>query len=247
MSKSLPVSFNKLYSELAEWWPLFSAPADYEAEAAVFRKLILENARMSVKTMLELGSGGGNNTLFLKKDFRMTLVDLSPEMLKVSEELNPDCEHLQGDMRSVRLNREFDAVFIHDAIMYMLSENDLQQAIESAYLHCRNGGVVLLAPDCTRENYQPGTSKGGHDGDAGSVRYLEWNHAPDPNDTTCKMEFAIMIRKKGDATRVYHDTHTFGLFPRDTWISLLKDTGFTVTTFQDQFDRELFIARKPEK
>lgn len=247
MSKSLPVTFNKLYSELAEWWPLFSAPADYEAEAEVFRKLILENARIPVKTMLELGSGGGNNALFLKKDFRMTLVDLSPEMLKVSEKLNPDCEHLQGDMRTVRLNMEFDAVFIHDAIMYMLSENDLQQAIENAYLHCRNGGVVLLAPDCTRENYQPGTSNGGHDGAAGSVRYLEWNHDPDPNDTTCQMEFAIMIRKKGDDTRVYHDAHTFGLFPRDTWISLLNKAGFAVTTFQDQFDRELFIACKPEK
>lgn len=246
MAKSLPVSVNKLYSELAEWWPLFSAPADYEAEAAVFRKLILENSLIPVKTILELGSGGGNNALFLKNDFQMTLVDLSPEMLKVSKDLNPDCKHREGDMRTVRLEREFDAVFIHDAIMYMLNETDLQQAIETAYLHCQAGGVVLLAPDCTRENFQAGTSNGGHDGAAGSVRYLEWNYDPDPNDTTCQMEFAIMIRKKGDATRVYHDAHTFGLFPRDTWINLLNEAGFTVTTFQDQFDRELFIARKPE-
>ena len=42
MSKSLPVTFNKLYSELAEWWPLFSASADYEAEAEVWRQFLEE-------------------------------------------------------------------------------------------------------------------------------------------------------------------------------------------------------------
>ena len=35
----------------------------------------------------------------------MTLVDLSEEMLAVSRELNPECEHLQGDMRTLRLGR----------------------------------------------------------------------------------------------------------------------------------------------
>lgn len=48
----------------------------------------------------------------------MTLVDLSPEMLTTSCALNPECEHLPGDMRTVRLGRLFDAVFIHDAIIY---------------------------------------------------------------------------------------------------------------------------------
>jgi trans-aconitate methyltransferase len=49
----------------------------------------------------------------MKKDFEMTLVDLSPQMLEVSKRQNPDCEHVVGDMRTVRLGREFDAVFVH--------------------------------------------------------------------------------------------------------------------------------------
>jgi hypothetical protein len=40
----------------------------------------------------------------------MTLVDLSEEMLVVSRQLNPECQHHQGDMRTVRLGRTFDAV-----------------------------------------------------------------------------------------------------------------------------------------
>ena len=84
----------------------------------------------------------------------MTLVDLSPEMLKVSKELNPQCEHIQGDMRSVRLDQEFEAVFIHDAIDYMRTAADLFQAIETAYVHCKAGGVALFAPDHTRETFK---------------------------------------------------------------------------------------------
>ncbi len=33
-----------------------------------------------------------------------------------SRELNPDCEHVLGDMRTLRLGRTFDAVFVHDAV-----------------------------------------------------------------------------------------------------------------------------------
>ena len=40
-------------------------------------------------------------------------------MLELSRTLNPDCEHLEGDMRTLRLGRTFDAVLIHDAVMYM--------------------------------------------------------------------------------------------------------------------------------
>jgi len=50
------------------------------------------------------------------------LVDKSPGMLEVSRALNPECEHVEGDMRTVRLGREFDLVFVHDAVAYMAKE-----------------------------------------------------------------------------------------------------------------------------
>ena len=81
----------------------------------------------------------------------MTLVDLSPQMLAVSRALNPECEHREGDMRTVNLGRTFDAVFVHDAIMYMTSEADsLIAAMRNAYRHCRAGGVALFVPDYSR-------------------------------------------------------------------------------------------------
>src|SRR6185295_1071900 len=97
---------NKLYDELAVWWPLVSDPAEYAEEAAFFMPLLRDITAHPPMTLLELGSGGGNNALHMKAAFAaVTIVDLSPQMLAVSRQLNPDCAHQAGDMRTVRLGR----------------------------------------------------------------------------------------------------------------------------------------------
>ena len=126
MNKKASPNTPRLYSELAPWYHLLTAPEDYAEEAEFYRNAIFSASDTSPETLLELGSGGGNNASHLKAHFQLTLVDLSPKMLKISQQLNPECEHIQGDMREIRLDRLFDAVFIHDAIMYMSSEADLQ-------------------------------------------------------------------------------------------------------------------------
>jgi SAM-dependent methyltransferase len=236
----------KLYDELAEWWPLFSAPADYAEEAAFFARVLSEACRPSPRTVLELGSGGGNNALYLKSQFEMTLVDLSPQMLAVSRTMNPECEHRAGDMRTVNLGRTYDAVFIHDAIMYMTSEDDLVAAMRNAYRHCRAGGVALFVPDCVRETFVAETKHGGHDGEGSrSLRYLMWTVDLDPTDTTYRTDFAIMLRNRSGDTRVVHDHHIEGLFPRDVWMRLLRETGFEPRTLTDEWNREIFVAIRP--
>jgi ubiquinone/menaquinone biosynthesis C-methylase UbiE len=236
----------KLYDELAEWWPLFSAPEDYAEEAAYFARVLTEACKHAPRTVLELGSGGGNNALYLKSKFEMTLVDLSPQMLAVSRRLNPECEHREGDMRTVNLGRRFDAVFIHDAIAYMTNVEDLQAAIRTAYRHCRAGGVALLVPDCVKESFVAETRHGGHDGDDGrSLRYLMWSIDPDPTDATYRTDFAILLRDHDGDTRVIHDSHIEGIFPRAEWVRLLREAGFEPSILNDEWGRDVFIARRP--
>jgi SAM-dependent methyltransferase len=221
----------KLYGELAEWWPLVSTPADYRREAEMYRGLLCGAADVAPREVLELGAGGGNNASHLKRFFELTLVDLSPQMLAVSRALNPECAHQLGDMRTVRLGRTFDAVFVHDAIMYMLTEDELRAALATAAAHTRPRGVCVIVPDATRETVHYGTHHGGHDDPATgrSVRYLEWTLPPSPGATSQEVHFVFMLREGDGAVRVVHDQHRFGRFPRATWLRLLDDVGFAVT------------------
>lgn len=241
----------RLYDEFASWFPLLSAPADYEEEAAFYGATLAAACETPPRTVLELGSGAGSNAWHMKARFQMILVDLSAGMLEVSRALNPDCEHIQGDMRSIRLGRLFDAVFVHDAIVYMTSEADLRLAIETAFLHCSPGGAVLFAPDHVQENFQPSTDHGGHDGGTRSLRYLEWTWDPDPTDTTYLVDYAYLLRGSDGATHVEHDRHVEGLFSRRDWFRLLGEAGFTATAVPFNHSElepgsyEVFVAKKP--
>ncbi len=241
---------HRFYGDLAVWWPLVSAPAEY-AEEAAFAASLLDTADGPTRTVLELGSGGGNNAFHLKTRYAMTLVDISEAMLAVSRELNPECEHLQGDMRELRLERTFDAVFVHDAIEYMTSEDDLRRAVETAYVHCRPGGVAVLVPDSVAENFEPETEHGGNDApDGRGVRYLSWSVDPDPSDTTTRVDYAFLLRGVDGSVSVAHDTHLLGLFPRELWLRVLSESGFTArvvaeVTSEDRLPREFFVGFRP--
>jgi SAM-dependent methyltransferase len=218
-----------LYDELASWWALLSPPEDYAAEAEVVREL-LGGEGGQAPTLLELGSGGGSNAVHLARRFRATLVDLSPAMLAESRQRNPGCEHVHGDMRSVRLGREFDAVFVHDAVAYMRSEEDLRRAIETAAVHCRLGGTALFAPDFLRETFRPGTSHGEGEAEGRSLRWLEWTGDRDAADGHYEVDYAFLLREGDQPVRGVLDRHVLGLFERERWLRLLADAGFGVST-----------------
>ena len=244
----------KLYGSLAEWWPLMSSPAEYEEESAVYASHLLANGEIPAGTLVEFGSGGGNNASWLKRHFTSTvLVEPSPGMRAVSRALNPECEHVEGDMRTVRLGRQFDRVFIHDAICYMTSLTDLRQAVETAYVHCRPGGAAVFAPDFVRENFRAGTDCGGNDGPDKSFRYLEWTWDPDPSDCTYVADYAFLLRDPSGAARIEHDRHVEGLFPRADWLAILTQAGFQARAVPFEhsdigdWTPELFVAVHPGK
>jgi hypothetical protein len=220
----------RLYADLADWFHLLTAPADYAAGAAHALRVFTEALGEPPVTILELGSGGGNHASHMKAHATLTLTDRSPEMLALSRTINPECEHVEGDMRMLRLGRTFDAVFTHDAISYLTTEDDLRAALGTAFAHLRPGGAAIFEPDHVRETYADATEHGGHDGGPGdgrSLRYLQWRWDPDPRDDWYLDDFAFLLREADGATRVVQDRHALGMFPRATWFRLFEEVGFS--------------------
>jgi SAM-dependent methyltransferase len=243
----------KLYAELATWWPLMSPPHEYEEEAAFYSEQLMAAGDPPARTVLELGSGGGNNASFMKAHFALTLVEPSAGMRAWSQQLNPECEHLEGDMRTVRLGRQFDRVFIHDAITYMASLEDLRKAIETAFVHCRPGGAVLLAPDHLRENFETKAEHGGEDEGGRGMRWLAWCWDPDPSDNTYTVDYAFLLREADGSVTVEHDRHLEGLFSRADWLATLTSVGFEARMVPcphselEPGSYEVFIGIKPQR
>ena len=235
----------KMYSELASWWPLLSPPAEYVEEAADLLPMLMRTPDAPPGTLLELGCGGGSLAFHLKAHLRMTLSDVSPEMLDQSRRVNPECEHVLGDMRTLDLGRTFDLVFIHDAIMYAIDEASVKATLATAARHCRTGGGVVVVPDFVRETFEAESDVHGEDGaDGRGLRVLEWSWDPDPHDTTFETTYVFAMREPDGSMHVEMDRHQEGLFPRASWLMWLREAGFAAASRLDPWNRDVFHGMK---
>ena len=218
----------RLYNELAYLWPVISPAEDYAVEALYWLRAIRSKLGPGRHSLLELGVGGGHLLSHLTPRHQAAAVDVSPRMLELSRRRNPEVEHHLGDMRTVRLGRLFDAILIHDAVGYMLTEDDLRAAFQTARAHLRPGGLLLVAPDIVAESFREGkvirwtTSAGGV-----TITTEERLHDPDPSDTWTESLFTYEITENG-VRRVVQDLHVTGLFSLKAWTSLLEEAGFNV-------------------
>ncbi len=172
-------------------------------------------------------------------------------MLAISAALNPECAHIEGDMRSLRLGRTFDLVFVHDAVMYLATLDDLRAAPATAFEHLRPGGAALFTPDSVRETFSRDTQHGGYDGEDGrSLRFLEWTHDPDTSDSQYDVHNAYMLREADRSVRVEYGHWTYGLFSREKWHTVLGQAGFEVRGYPPSEPErypteELFLCHRP--
>jgi SAM-dependent methyltransferase len=235
-----------LYDRLAPWYHLLDPVEDHAEEVAVYRTVFDRTARGSVGDLLELGAGAGNGLFHLRQRYRCTAADLSPAMIELSRARNPDCAHHVGDMRTLRLDRTFDAVLIHDAIGHMTTREDLRAALETAFTHLRPGGAAIFAPDDLRETLAEASELVEGDDGVRALRGVIWSWDPDPNDETAITEYAFLLRE-GGSVHVAHDRHVDGVFARAVWLDLLRSVGFVeVSECAGSSDdaRRIFVARR---
>jgi SAM-dependent methyltransferase len=223
---AIPPAQYRLYRDLAAWWPLISPPDEYAAEAGFLGRL-LGSVQAPVREVLDLGSGGGHIATHLKGWLSLTLVDISADMLTVSRALNPECAHVQGDMRTIRLGRRFDAVLLHDAVDYVTTRADLRRVITTAYAHCRPGGFAVFVPDYTADTFSPGTGRGGgSDGNGRRASFTERTWDPDPSDDWIQADYEFVLQAADGAVMVVREQHRLGAFRQATWLRLLTSAGF---------------------
>lgn len=237
----------RLYAELAEWWPVLVPRETYAAECQEVLALAKAVRGRPARSWLELGSATGALASHLPRGVKATLVDRSPEMLAISRRWNRGARHVQADLREVRLDARFDLVLLHDTLMYMTSPADLRAAMRSVAAHLAPDGVAVVVPDVVAETFAEGHVAGGGEApDGRSARLLEWHWQPDPGSGVYLAEMSFLLRAPGQAVRSVHETHTMGLFSRRAIRGAMKAAGMVEAQVPRRFRKgwpELFAGR----
>ncbi len=237
---------HRLYTDLAPWWAALANRDSHPAEAAHLQALADQALGCRVESLLEIGCGGGGIAAHFDDDREVVLCDLSAEMLEVCRGHNPGRTCVQGDMRTLRLDRTFDAVLLHDAVMYLTSEADLQATMHTAAAHLNPGGVFLVVPDVLKEGFTERAVSGGTVGYPG-LQLLEWHWDPDPSDETYQLDINILLRTEAGTMEAIHETHTLGLFSAETFVRCLMNAGLKPVSeliWDETLLPEVFAARK---
>lgn len=209
------------YNELAWTENLLANPEECKKEVLFYITLLKQYSVIEINSLLHLGCGAGGHDTYFKQQFKVTGVDLSNGMLKIARGRHSELEYIEGDMKTIRLNRQFDAVIIPDSIDYMVSEDEVNQAVTTAELHLTKGGVLLIAAK-TKETFRNNNFAYTGEKDGVNVTLLENNFINTFKPNTYESAFMYLIREQGKLS-IRTEHQLLGLFSEDTWEKVFKN------------------------
>ncbi len=147
----------QMFRELARYYDSIASFKDYRAESAALERLVRRFRRSNGRDWLDVACGTGRHLEHLRKHYRVVGIDLSREMLRIARDRLPGEELRRGDMRTFRLERQFDVVSsLFSAIGHLRSESEVRTALANFARHLKPGGVVLVEPWISPDMFQPG-------------------------------------------------------------------------------------------
>ena len=210
----------------------------YESEMMEWCEIIEQSLDQSVPfSLLDLGTGGAHHLYHLAQNLSMleggVAVDLSPEMLARAAQLLPQFDTLCTDMTSLRLDRRFPLITVHDSFCYLTSQRQVEKLFETIAGHLSPGGTALVKVDAVSDSFQgPYRYLTSFDEEEHEVTLTHYEWHRDPGDTVLEVIY-LFLERRGQEVISREERHHLGLFSKSFLLAAAERHGL-----QGQF-REL--------
>jgi ubiquinone/menaquinone biosynthesis C-methylase UbiE len=234
-----------MFSKSAQYYDEIYAAVDkdYAAEVNKTYSIIRKYKQSDGTSLLDVACGTGIHANLLSKYYQVEGLDLDPQMLKVAKKKHPKIRFHQGDMTDFDLKRSFDVVVcLFSSIGYVRTKSRLQKAVKNMGKHLLPGGVLLIEPWFTPEQWQPGRA------------FMTQVNKPDlkivrmsysgRKGNTSTLEFQYLI---GTSKGIEHsaELHKLGLFTHKEYMDAFKAAKLNVTHDPEGLDgRGLYIGTR---
>ena len=237
-----------MFSKSAQYYDEIyaSIDKDYEAEANKAHTIIQEYKQSGGNALLDVACGTGFHASLLSEHYQVQGLDLDPQMLKIAKKKHSGIRFHQGDMVDFDLKRQFDVIVcLFSSIGYVKTKARLQRAIKNMAKHLLPGGVLLIEPWFSEEQWHPGRVSMTHvnQPDLKIVRMSSGGQ----KGKISTLEFQYLI---GTSKGIEHSVeyHELGLFSHEEYMDAIKAAKLKVTHDPEGLDgRGLYIATKPLK
>lgn len=202
----------------------------YESEMMEWCEIIEEVLDQSIPfSLLDLGTGGAHHLYHLTQNLSAlqggVAVDLSPEMLQRAGQLAPQFETLCEDMTSLRLDRRFQLVTVHDSFCYLTSQEQVEKLFETICLHLCPEGLALVKVDAVADSYEgPYRYLTSFDEEEHEVTLTHYEWHRDPSDTVLEVIY-LFLERRGQVVSSREERHHLGLFSKSSLLTAAQRHG----------------------
>ena len=235
-----------MYSKSAKYYDVIYASVgkDYPAEAKIVRKIIQKYKLSDGNNLLDVGCGTGIHANLLSKYYQVEGLDIDPKMLSVARKNYPKIKFQQGDMVDFKLKSKFDIIVcLFSAVGYVKTKSRLQRTIKNMSQHLLPGGVVLVEPWFTPNQWHPGRVYVTEVKTSDS-KIVRMSHSSQ-KDNISIIKFQYLI---GTPKGIERDTEILemGLFTKKEYLDAFRLAGLKVVHDPIGLDgRGLYIGIKP--
>jgi ubiquinone/menaquinone biosynthesis C-methylase UbiE len=222
-----------------------SMDKDYAKEARKVKTLVRRYKKSDGNTLLDVACGTGIHAGHLCAYFQVEGLDLNPGMLTAARKKLPGMVFHQGDMLDFNLDKQFDVITcLFSSIGYVKTAPRLRQAVQTMNRHLRPGGMMIVEPWFTPEQWRPGSvhavfvnqpelkiSRMNVSGVDGNLSFFDFHY----------------LVGTPEGIRHFTERHELGLFTHEEYLDAFYSAGLEVLHDSKGLDgRGLYIGIKPQ-
>ena len=224
-----------MFVESSELYDAIYHFKNYARECEILRAVIAV-AAPGARTILDVACGTGQHDRFLKEHFTVDGIDLNENYLQAARAKNPAGRYTRADMTDFDLATTYDAVTcLFSAIGYVRTADRMQRAVACMARHVKPGGVLIVEPWLTPQDWKPGSSFI-HAGEIGADKVCRMSHSGQRgNLSVLSLHY---LRSTADGIEHYSELLELGLFTRDEMTHAFESANMDV-----RYDTEGLMGR----
>jgi trans-aconitate methyltransferase len=232
-----------VFTKTAQYYDLVYSFKDYVREVQKIRALI-EIECPGARSVLDVACGTGEHAKLLASHFAVDGLDLEAAFVQRAQQKVPGGHFVAGDMRSFRMGKKYDVVqCLFSSIGYLTSADDIVSALRCFREHLCDGGIILVEPWFTPENWRVGHVAMSPLVDRPEIKLCRMSVAGRQGDRTL-IRFHYLIATS-DGVDYVQEEHALGLYSVDDMLEFFRRAGLTTRYDPEGLaGRGLYLARR---